>query len=72
VKEFLNYILFAYTEHYFLSKQISERILQHDKLIQLSKEIFQRPKFSRISQLNYIPVKPDEIPNLLSKEWAIG
>ena len=72
VKEFLNYILFAYTEHYFLSKQISERILQHDKLIQLSKEIFQRPKFSRTIQPNYVPVKPDEIPNLLSKEWAIG
>lgn len=43
-----------------------------DKLIQLSKEIFQRPKFSRTIQPNYVPVKPDEIPNLLSKEWAIG
>lgn len=76
VKEFLNYIIFAYTENYFINKNTCDVIMQDNKLSQLSKELFQQPNFGMDSDYSllfgdYIPVKSDEIPNLLLKEWAI-
>lgn len=76
-KEFLNYLVFAYTENFFISKIICEKILSNKKLIQLSRELYQNPDFGRVSifdifNMNYKPVKADEIPNFLTKDWALG
>ena len=76
-KEFLNYLVFAYTENYFISKKICEKIQSNKKLIQLSRELYQNPNFGRVSifdnfNMNYKPVKADEIPNFLTKDWALG
>lgn len=75
-KEFLNYLVFAYTENYFISKKICERIQKNEKLIKLSREVYQNPNFGRFSVfdlfMKYEPVKADEIPNLLTQDWALG
>ena len=76
-KEFLNYLVFAYTENFFISKTIYEKIQNNKKLIQLSRELYQKPNLGNLSMydffnLKYEPVKPDEIPNFLTKDWALG
>ena len=76
-KEFLNYLVFAYTENFFISKTIYEKIQNNKKLIQLSRELYQKPNLGNLSMydffnLKYEPVKPGEIPNFLTKDWAIG
>lgn len=76
-KEFLNYLVFAYTENFFISKKIYEKIQNNKKLIQLSRELYQKPNLGNLSMydffnLKYEPVKPDEIPNFLTKDWALG
>jgi len=76
-KEFLNYLVFAYTENFFISKTIYEKIQNNKKLIQLSRELYQKPNLGNLSMydffnLKYEPVKPAEIPNFLTKDWALG
>ena len=76
-KEFLNYLVFACTENFFISKTIYEKIQNNKKLIQLSRELYQKPNLGNLSMydffnLKYEPVKPDEIPNFLTKDWALG
>ena len=76
-KEFLNYLVFAYTENFFISKTIYEKIQNNKKLIHLSRELYQKPNLGNLSMydffnLKYEPVKPDEIPNFLTKDWALG
>lgn len=74
--EFINYLIFAYTENFFISKSIRIELQRNPKLIALSKEVFQNPDFGLLDLGNqfgigYSPVTMSEIPNFLSKEWAI-
>lgn len=73
--QYINYLIFAYSSNYFISKSISSEILQSKKLHALAKEIDGRPNWGQITIEDlifhsYIPIEMDEIPNFLTKELA--
>lgn len=73
---FINYIIFAYTENYFISPRIKDEIKNNIKLIQLSQEVDEIPQMGLLNIQNdygkgYKAISPDEIPNFLSEEWKI-
>jgi hypothetical protein len=74
--QFLNYVIFAYTENYFISKTIQTTIITDEKLSLLGQENNGNPNMGFLGPDNYFgigyqPVKMDEIPNFLSAEWAV-
>ena len=70
--DFLNYLIFAYTENYYFSPKIKEKIRTNDKLVFLSQEFFGKPNLGQyVGVDSYKRVEPDEIPNFLLEEWAI-
>lgn len=76
VLQYLNYIAFANTENYFMSKSLQSTIESDEKLSLLAKENNGNPDLGLLGLNNnfgigYQPVKMDEIPNFLSFEWAI-
>lgn len=73
---FLNYLIFAYTENYFISKTIQSTIETDEKLSLLGQENNENPHLGFLEPDNYYgvgyqPVREDEIPNFLSIEWAV-
>lgn len=63
--EYINYLIFKYTEHALISPQINPLVLRSDKLVDLCEE-------SHANSLGLgHGVLPSEIPNLLSEEFAI-
>jgi hypothetical protein len=76
VLQFLNYLIFAYTENYFISKNIKETIETNEKLSLLGQENNGKPSLGFLGPDNYFgmdyqPISMDEIPNFLSEEWAV-
>ncbi|MDD3414790.1 MAG: hypothetical protein PHY47_12420 [Lachnospiraceae bacterium] len=74
--QFLNYIIFTYTENYFISKTIKEIVESDEKLSLLGQENNGNPNLGFLGPDNYFglsyqPVKMDEIPNFLSSQWAL-
>lgn len=74
--QFINYLIFAYTENYFISKNIQEIIENDEKLILLGRENNGNPNLGFLNPDNdfgigYQQVKENEIPNFLSAKWAI-
>jgi hypothetical protein len=72
----LNYLIFAYTENYFISKKILNVLETDEALKKLSQEINGIPNLGQVNLLDsksrdYTPVSMDDIPNFLSKEWAL-
>lgn len=64
--EYINYLIFKYTEHALISPSIDPLLLQADKLIDLCEE-------SNENAFGYGQViLPNEIPNFLSSEFAIS
>lgn len=71
--EFLNYLIFAYTENYYFAPQIKEKIITDEKLVLLSQELFGRPNLGQNLDMGYYTkVKPSEIPNFLLEDWALS
>jgi len=73
--QFLNYLVFAYTENYFISKTIQTEIEKNKKLSLLSQENNENPTLGFLNADNhfgigYQPINLDEIPNFLSDEYA--
>lgn len=73
---FLNYIVFANTENYFMSKSIKSEIENNEKLVLLSQENNGFPGMGLLSPhnlfgMNYHPITETDIPNFLAKEWGI-
>lgn len=76
ILQFLNYLIFAYTENYFISKIIQTAIETDEKLSLLAQENNGKPNLGFLDSDNgfgigYQPVNMDEIPNFLSAEWAL-
>lgn len=76
ILQFLNYIIFAYTENYFISKTIQSAIESNDKLAELGQENSGYPNLGFLGSDNlfgigYQPVSMDEIPNFLDRDWAV-
>ena len=74
---YLNYLIFAYMEDYFISPEIEGEIENNEKLQQLSLEVNGLPDMGMLNANNmygigYEPVTMDEIPNFLSEEWALS
>lgn len=76
ILQFLNYVIFAYTENYFISKDIQTTVESDEKLSLLGQENNGNPNMGYLGPDNYFgmsyqPIKMDEIPNFLSSQWAI-
>ena len=78
---FLNHRIIAHTDNWFFSKDILNVVTNNDALCKLSKEMDGLPDFGdmvwteeelKYMRKNYHSPEPDEIPNLLAPEYAIG
>lgn len=74
--QFINHIVFEYTENYFITKRLKEEISSNDKLLQLTQENNSLPNLGLLGPENhfgigYKTIEASEIPNFLSKEWAL-
>jgi len=74
--KYLNYLVFANTENYFISKIIKSEIENNEKLSLLSQEDNGHPGMGFLSPDNffgmgYQPITESDIPNFLAKEWEI-
>ena len=70
---YINYWIFKYTENYFFAPSFKQEIAANPKLVQLSRESNELPNLGYVNimtMLQYEPVKMDEIPNLLTSEYA--
>lgn len=74
----INYIIFSYSENVYMSKQLSEDVLKNQNLIDTSRKssiaIANHPFADALSSaiMEFDLSKRNEIPNLLSKEYAIN
>lgn len=71
----LNYLLFKYTEDYFLSPLIDKSIFTDKKLIALCRDFYDLEDYIAITQkglFSLSSIGPDEIPNLLSSKFALS
>lgn len=72
---FINYLIFAYTEHYFFAKSIRNKIEFDENMVKLSKEINGNPDFGFMEIQDffseYISVSMNDIPNFLSEEYSL-
>lgn len=73
---FLNYVIFEYTENYYISKTIQDEITTNESLRKLSQEGNELPdggmlNFENMFGKGYVPVKIEDIPNFLSEEWKV-
>ena len=76
VLKYLNYLLFAHTENYFVSKSVKQEIENSDALQKLSQEAEGLPTMGSLNCDNdfgvgYTPVSMDEIPDFLDSKWAV-
>ena len=76
ILKYVNYLIFAYTENYFISKIIQGEIETNENLAKLSQEYDGSPNLGFLGADNkfgigYNPISADDIPNFLSHEWAI-
>lgn len=75
--QYINYLIFAYTENYYFSKEI-EPILKNSKYLQLlSREANGISNFGitsleeMIMEPTYVPITPEQIPNFLSEQYKL-
>lgn len=76
ILRYLNYLLFAHTENYFISKSVKQEIENNDSLQKLSQEANGLPTMGYLNSDNdfgvgYTPVNMDEIPNFLDSKWVV-
>ena len=72
----VNYLIFEYGENYYISKERRGTIEQSEELKKLSKEMYGLPDLGCCNVSNnygigYDPIEMENIPNLLSREFAI-
>lgn len=72
---YINYLIFSYTENYFISKKIKEQVETDKNLSKLSKEANELPNFGLLEWtdffVKYEPVSMENIPNFLAKEYCL-
>ena len=71
VLRYLNYLLFAHTENYFISKSVKQEIENNDTLQKLSQEANGFPTMGYLNNdfgIGYTPVNMDEIPDFLDSK----
>lgn len=74
--QYINYLIFAYTENYYFSKQIQTILETNKNLKLLSKENNGAPNLGIISLSDitkpYTPIKAEQIPNFLSEQYKLS
>ena len=73
-KLFLNYQIFKCTENYFFAPSVQGVLEGSQNLVQLSRENNELPNFGfvdRFDVIDYQPIKMEDIPNLLSPQYAL-
>lgn len=76
VLKYINYLVFKYTENFYISKKIKNEIDTNESLQRLTQEKDDKPNLGMLGVdnfwgLGYKPVDKNEIPNFLLQEWAI-
>lgn len=76
VLKYINYLVFKYTENYYIAKSIKNEIETNEYLQRLSQESDEQPNLGLLGLENhygigYTPVNSNDIPNFLAKEWAV-
>lgn len=73
--EFINYLVFEYSENYFLSKTIQDIVENTPSLKKICRETNGQPNFGELSihdmHIPYVPITPDQIPNFLTESYKI-
>lgn len=74
--QYINYLIFKYTENYYIAKDIENEISKNKRLRLLAQENNGVPNLGMldVSVLlgrDYKPVREDEIPNFLDAKWAV-
>lgn len=74
--KYINYLVFKYTENYYISKKIENEINTNENLQKLAQEIDDKPNLgilgvNNLWGIDYKPVNKNEIPNFLSPEWSV-
>ena len=72
----INYLVFKYTENYYMARKIEEEITTNDALQRLSQENDGMPSLGMLGidnsfGIGYTPVSKNDIPNFLAPEWAV-
>ena len=76
VLQYINYLIFEYTENVYFSKKIEAELKNNKMIEKVSQEANGLPTFGHLSVYNmfgmdYEAVKPEDIPNLLYENWAM-
>lgn len=74
--KYINFFVFKYTDNYYISPKIEKDVCSNKFLLKLSREKDGYPSLGIMGPHNnygagYKPVSSDDIPNFLSREWAI-
>ena len=74
--EYINYLIFKYTENYYIAKKIEKEVISNEALKRLSREYDEMPSLGMLGidnlwGLGYKPVNKNDIPNFLEEEWAL-
>lgn len=78
ILKYINYLIFALADNFFLSKSVSDTILKDEALVRLSREYIQQPNYGLPAiykedkkYLSNKPVTADEIPLIFDQKYAI-
>lgn len=76
VLRYINYLVFKYTENYYIAKKIERDIDTNESLQRLSQEYNELPALGMLGinnnfGMNYTPVCENDIPNFLLPKWAV-
>lgn len=72
--EYINYLIFRYTESFCVSKNLRKLLIENEKIRELCRDTG-APNLGMLTTFDllipYEPVKPNEIPNLLNEEFRL-
>lgn len=76
VLKYINYLVFKYTENYYIAKAIEDEVVSNENLQRLSQESDCFPTLGilgieNLFGIGYEQVAIDKIPNFLALEWAL-
>jgi len=73
-REYINYLIFRYTESFCVSKNLRKLLVENEKIRELCRDTG-APNLGILTTFDlltpYEPVKPNEIPNLLNEEFRL-
>lgn len=75
---FINYLVFALADNYYMSKSISDEFLNNEYVIKLSREYLEHPNYGMpiiekkdIKYFSKAPVSPQDLPVIFDEKYAL-